>query len=115
MEVKENDKANINVNTDDTNNIDETITVHHIGNAKPQQVLSILWCPRIKRFVHKSSPNHISLKLEIESLHGVDLTNCHDIIKAKDLVTKEVQRTAMDNTNCLDTGVSITLGGGRIS
>ena len=36
VEVKENDEANININTDDTNNIDETTIVHHIGNAKPQ-------------------------------------------------------------------------------
>ena len=73
----------------------------------PQQVLSIVWCPRIDRFIQKSSPNHITLKLEVEMLHEVDMNfNGNNIMAAK-----ENRRRAMDSTNCLDTGASITLTG----
>ena len=53
---------------------------------------------------------HTSLKLEEETLHDMDI-NGKSVMVAKDPVTSENRRTAMDNTNCPDTGTSITLAG----
>ena len=58
------------------------------------------------------SKNHESLNLEIEILHEVELKLDNNSVKlAKVLITKVDKRVAVDNTNCPDTGASVTISG----
>ena len=57
----------------DKSMMDSIIHLHHVTTEKPHQVKSIVWCDKINRFTKKTSPNHISLKLEIETLHNIDM------------------------------------------
>ena len=72
---------------------------------KPHQEKSIVWCNKINRFTQKISPNHTPLKLEIETLHNIKMDVVgNNITLAKDPITSENKRMAVDNTNCLDMG-----------
>ena len=56
------------------------IYLHHL-NSKPQQAHSIVWCPRVNRFVQKLSKNHEPLRLEIKTLHDLSLNVDEDSLK----------------------------------
>ena len=45
------------------------ICLHHLATTKPVQAYSIVWCPRVNKFVQKTSKNHKPLKLEVKTLH----------------------------------------------
>ena len=79
---------------------ENVINLHHLA-TKPQQAHSIVWCPRVNRFVQNVSKNHEPLKLEIETLHDIEL-------KIDDY---SVRRTREQSPNCPDTGVSVTISG----
>ena len=56
------------------------------------------------------SPAVTPLKLEIETLHSVDLGYfCNTVQTAKEPATAPNKRTMVDTTNCPDTGVTILL------
>ena len=82
--------------------------IQHVPTTS--QVLSIVWCNRANRFIKKHTPNHIPFRLEVESLHKVQLEG-NGISKPSEKITKQFMQRAVDNTNCLDTGASITLAG----
>ena len=71
-----------------------------------------MWCPRVSKFVKKTSKNHVPLKLEVETLHEFTVDFAGNLVrKPRDPVTKENMRTVVDNTNCPDTGASVTIAG----
>ena len=90
------------------------IHLHRVATAgtDKHEVKSIVRCERTNRFTPKTSPNHVPLKMEIETLHDIDLdNNYNNITVARDPITSKDRRTAIDKTNCPDTGASITIAG----
>ena len=58
------------------------------------------------------SPSHTSLKLEVEILHKVDINVSGSSIKiAKEPITANNKRLALDNANCSDMGAPIKISG----
>ena len=113
MDINNIMEDNKNIMEDDSNIMEDNniIRLHHIATTIPHQVQSIVWCPRINRFTQKLSPNHIPLKVEVETLHNINMDfNRNSITATKEQINKENKRLAMDNTNCPDTGVLITRG-----
>ena len=91
---------------------EEVITINHINHLPPQQARSIVWCPRVNRFVQKISRNHEPLNLEIETLHGVEIkTEDGGVKTAKIPITRQDRRRVVETNNCPDTGASITISG----
>ena len=79
------------------------IYLHNIATMRPHQVKSIKWWPRINRFTQKISPNHTSLKLEVETIHNIDMDIIsNSVTVAKIQVISGTRRTAVDNNNCLE-------------
>merc|ERR1712082_107582 len=77
-----------------------------------QSAMSVVWCPKVGRFVQKASKNYVPLKMEVETLHDVTVDNTNGQVRAPKVpINKADQRRTVDNTNCPDTGASITIGG----
>merc|ERR1712082_464187 len=77
-----------------------------------QSAMSVVWCPKVEKFVQKASKNYVPLKMEVETLHDVIVDNSNGQLRAARVpVEKANQRKAVDNTNFPDTGASITIGG----
>ena len=55
----------------------EVITINHVNHIN-QKARSIVWCPKVNRFVQKTWANHEPLNLEVETLHGVEIKNSQD-------------------------------------
>ena len=90
----------------------QVICLHHLGTTKPQQARSFVWCPRVNRFVQKVSKNHEPLKLEVKTLHDIIINFSEDSVRpAREPITKQNKRLAVDSTNCPDTGASVTIAG----
>merc|ERR1712082_570630 len=54
-------------NNEATNN--HVIRINHV--AANQTAASVVWCPKVGKFVQKASKNYIPLKMEVETLHDV--------------------------------------------
>ena len=50
-----------------------SVIFNWVVTDKPQQVKAIVWCNTRNRFTQQLSPNHMSLKLGMETLHSMDL------------------------------------------
>ena len=112
MEGDNNVKVDVNNVVEEEDTMGNIIRLLHIAVSVPHQVHSIVRCPRISRFVQESSPNHKSLKLELETVHDVNMNfNGNNNIASREPVTKENKRMIVDNTNYPDTGASITIPG----
>ena len=75
---------------------EEVITINninHLPDKTPQTARSIVWCPKVNRFVQKVKANQEPMRLEIKTLHGVEIKNDDGgIRKAKVPITKENMR-----------------------
>ena len=98
-----------------------SVRIGHIKRKNPyngptvHNANSIVWCPSLKKFTRKRTPNHVPLKLEVETLHNIDMdVYGNDVKFAKEPIYAKDKRKAVDNTNCPDTGASITLAGRHI-
>ena len=88
------------------------IILHRIATGDKHEVKSIVWCDRTNRFTQKISPNHVPLKMEIKTLHDINMDNSNNnVTVAQDPITSENKRSAIDKTNCPDTGASIMIAG----
>ena len=100
---------------DDNKVVEDDINViclHHLATIKPVQAYSILWCPRVNKFIQKTSKNHKPLKLEVEMLHEVDMNiKGNSVRPAREPIMKENKRLTLDNTNCPETGALVTITG----
>ena len=92
-----------------------SIRLNKVVTDKPQQVKAIVWCNVRNRFTQQLSPNHTSLKLEIETLHSVDLDwTGNSVVIAKKPITAPNKRFTVDTSNCPDTGATITVTGKHV-
>merc|ERR1712082_379065 len=97
-----------NAKVESTNN--HMIRINRVETK--QTAMSVVWCPKVGRFIQKASKNYVPLKMEVETLHDVTVDNSNGQVRAPKVpINKANQRKATDNTNCPDTGASITIGG----
>merc|ERR1712239_41636 len=77
-----------------------------------QSAMSVVWCPKVGRFVQKASKNYVPLRMEVKTLHDMTVDNSNSQLRAAKVpIDKANKRMAVENTNCPDTGASITIGG----
>merc|ERR1712082_122537 len=57
--------------------------VIRINRVETQQsAMSVVWCPKVRRFVQKASKNYVPLKMEVETLHDVTVDNSNGQVRA---------------------------------
>ena len=79
------------------------IRLHHLATTNLQTAASIVWCPKVGKFVQKTSKNHVPLKLEVATLPDVVVEHVGTLMRApREPVTKANMRKAVDNTSCPD-------------
>ena len=113
--MKSDNRSNVVDKEGDVADSVNSICLKRVITDKPQQVKAIVWCNMRNRFTQQLSPNHTSLKLEIETLHSVDLDwTGNSVVITKEPITAPNKRFTTDTSNCPDTGATITVTGKHV-
>ena len=88
-----------NVASEDVNNDKaanhHVIRINHVASHSFQTASAVVWCPKVGKFVQKASKNYVPLRMEVETLHEVNLENKDGGLKQPKVpVLKNDKRTA---------------------